>query len=111
MDFLIWNATPVYKGNQPQPAQSTGLLAGLGRMLGGGGAPTYKTLNRASVQAPAPSASWWPVSSAAPVYKTATAGAGATDGSSPDDSSPDDGDGESDPTCVCDDQATVVVIE
>lgn len=108
MDSLIWNATPVYKGNQPQPAQSTGLLAGLGRMLGGGGAPTYKTLNRASVQAPAPSASWWPVSSAAPVYKTATAG--GTDGSSPDDSSPDDGDGESDPVCVCDDQATQVVI-
>ncbi len=108
MDILIWNATPAYKGNQPQPAPSSGLIAGLARLLGGGGAPAYKTLHGQGAQAPVPSASWWPVSSSAPVYKTAIAG--AADASSPDDSSPDEGDDDSDPVCVCDDQATQVVI-
>ena len=68
MNF-IWNAAPGYKGNQLQPAR-TGLLTGLGSMLGGV-TPVYKSVGSARAQAPARSSSWWPTFSAAPVYKTA----------------------------------------
>lgn len=109
MDFLIWNATPAYKGNQPQPARA-GLLAGLGSLLGGGGAPAYKTVGGTNAQASASSSSWWPTFSAAPVYKTASPSAAVDDAIDLNAPSPDEGDDTSDPTCVCDDQATQVVI-
>ena len=105
MNF-IWNAAPGYKGNQLQPARN-GLLAGLGSMLGGV-TPVYKTAGSASAQAPASSSGWWPVFSAATVYKTAQPSAAAS--AAPNISSPDDGDDGSDPVCVCDDETTEVVV-
>ena len=106
MDFLIWTAAPAYKGNQLQPAR-TGLLAGLGGVLGGV-TPVYKNVGNASAQAPASSSSWWPTFSAAPVYKTAQASAAAS--AAPSTCSPDVGDDEPDPVCVCDDETTEVVV-
>ncbi len=106
MDFLIWNAAPGYKGNQLQPAR-TGLLAGLGNVLGGV-TPVYKTVGGQGAQAPASSSGWWPVSSAAPVYKTAQSSAAAS--AAPNTLSPDEGADDSDPVCVCDDETTEVVI-
>ena len=105
MNF-IWNATPAYKGNQLQPAR-TGLLAGLGSVFGGV-TPVYKTAGSASAQAPASSSGWWPVFSAAPVYKTAQSSVAAS--AAPSTSSPDDGDDGSDPVCVCDEETTEVVV-
>ena len=103
---FIWNATPAYKGNQQQPA-STGLLAGLGGVFGGV-TPVYKSVGNASAQAPAASSSWWPVFSAAPVYKTAPSNVAAS--SAPSTASPDDGGDGSDPVCVCDEATTEVVV-
>ena len=107
MDFLIWNAAPAYKGNQLQPARA-GLLAGLGGVLGGGVTPAYKTASVASAQAPATSSGWWPVSSAAPVYKTAQSSVAAS--AAPNASAPNEGDDAPDPVCVCDDEVTQVVV-
>ena len=106
MDFLIWTATPAYKGNHLQPARS-GLLAGLGGALGGA-TPAYKTVDSVSAQASARSSSWWPVFSAAPVYKTAQSSVAAS--AAPSMASPGDGGDGSDPVCVCDDEATQVVV-
>ena len=106
MDFLIWNAAPAYKGNHLQPARS-GLLAGLGDVLGGV-TPVYKSVGNASAQAPASSSSWWPTFSAAPVYKTAQSS--VADSAAPCTSSPDEGSDESDPVCVCDEATTEVVV-
>lgn len=100
----IWNAAPAYKGNQLQPARA-GLLAGLGGVFGGV-TPVYNTVGNASAQAPASSSGWWPVFSAATVYKTAQQSAAAS--SVPSSSSP--ADDEADPLCVCDDEATQVVV-
>ena len=105
MNF-IWNAAPGYKGNQLQPAR-TGLLTGLGSMLGGV-TPVYKSVGSARAQAPARSSSWWPTFSAAPVYKTAQSSAAAS--AAPNTLSPDEGADVSDPVCVCDDETTEVVI-
>ena len=105
MNF-IWNAAPGYKGNQLQPAR-TGLLAGLGSMLGGV-TPVYKSVGSARAQAPARSSSWWPTFSAAPVYKTAQSSAAAS--AAPNTLSPDECADDSDPVCVCDDETTEVVI-
>ncbi len=106
MNFLIWNAAPGYKGTQLQPVR-TGLLAGLGSMLGGV-TPVYKTVGGQGAQAPAPSSGWWPMSSTAPVYKTARSSAAAS--TAPYSPSSDVGDDESDPVCVCDDETTQVVV-
>ncbi len=106
MDFLIWTAAPAYKGNQLQPAR-TGLLAGLGGVLGGV-TPVYKNVGNASAQASARSSSWWPTFSAAPVYKTAQSSVAAS--AAPCASSPDEGEDESDPVCVCDETTTEVVV-
>ena len=106
MDFLIWNATPGYKGNHLQPARA-GLLAGLGNVLGGV-TPVYKTVGSVSAQAPAPSSSWRPVASAAAVYKTAQPSVAAS--AAPCAQSPDEGDDAPDPVCVCDDETTEVVV-
>lgn len=106
MDFLIWNASPAYKGNQLQPARA-GLLAGLGNVLGGV-TPVYKSVGSASAQASASSSSWWPTFSAAPVYKTAQSSVAAS--AAPCAPSPDEGDDASDPVCVCDDETTEVVV-
>jgi len=106
MDFLIWTADPAYKGNQLQPAR-TGLLAGLGGVLGGV-TPVYSSVGNASAQAIASSSSWWPTFSSAPVYKTAQASAAASTG--PCTASPDEGDDAPDPVCVCDDDTTEVVV-
>jgi len=103
---FIWNATPAYKGNQQQPA-STGLLAGLGGVFGSV-TPDYKSVGNASAQASASSSSWWPVFSAAPVYKTAPSSVAAS--SAPSTASPDDGGDGSDPVCVCDEATTEVVV-
>ena len=103
---LIWNATPAYKGNQQQPA-STGLLTGLGGVFGGV-TPVYKSVGNASAQAPAPSSSWWPVASAAPVYKTAQSSVAAS--VAPCAQSSDVDDDAPDPVCVCDDETTEVVV-
>jgi len=106
MDLFIFNAAPGYKGNQLQPAR-TGLLAGLGGVLGGV-TPVYSSVGNASAQAPASSSSWWPTFSAAPVYKTAQASVAAS--SAPCTASPDEGDVASDPVCVCDEATTEVVV-
>ena len=106
MDFLIWSASPAYKGNHLQPAR-TGLLAGLGNVLGGV-TPVYKTAGSASAQAPASSSSWWPTFSAAPVYKTAQSSVAAS--ATPCAQSPDEGDDAPDPVCVCDEATTEVVV-
>jgi hypothetical protein len=106
MDFLIWNASPAYRGNQLQPARS-GLLAGLGGVFGGV-TPVYKSVGNASAQASASSSSWWPTFSAAPVYKTAQTSAAAS--TAPSTCSPDVGDDAPDPVCVCDDETTEVVV-
>ena len=106
MNFLIWSASPAYKGNQLQPARS-GLLAGLGSVLGGV-TPVYKNVGNARAQASTSSSSWWPTFSAAPVYKTAQSSVAAS--AAPCTSSPDEGDDGSDPVCVCDEATTEVVV-
>jgi hypothetical protein len=106
MDFLIWSASPAYKGNHLQPAR-TGLLAGLGGVLGGV-TPVYRSVGIAGAQAPTSSSSWWPTFSAAPVYKTAQSSVAAS--AAPCALSPDEGSDESDPVCVCDEATTEVVV-
>ena len=71
MEFLYRSATPAYKGNQAQPNQRTGLLAGLGTGLGGGATPAYRTVAGANAQASGPARSWWRAFAVTPSYKTA----------------------------------------
>ena len=69
MDAIRCNVTPAYKGIQTQP-QRAGLLAGLGRLIGCGPAPVYRTADGGSVQAPAPCPWWCRLFSVTPIYKT-----------------------------------------
>src|SRR5262249_8995172 len=114
MEFLYRIATPAYKGSQAQPTHTTGLLAGLGAVVGGagavvgGGGPAYRTAADASVHTPAPARSWWQPFAVTPSYKTAAPCAvDSTDSCAP---SPDDGDGDADPASGCAEQAMQVVI-
>ncbi len=108
MEFLYRNATPAYGGSQAQPTQKTGLLAGLGSVIGSGTTPAYKTLGGARAQALAPSRSWLRAFAVTPSYKTAaTRPVDLDDPCAP---SPDDGGGDADPAGGCDDQALQVVI-
>jgi hypothetical protein len=109
MEFLYRSATPAYKGSHTQPAQSTGPLAGLGAVLGGGGAtPAYQTVAGASAQAPAPARSWWQAFTVTPSYKTAEPC--AADHVAPGEPSPDGEDGDAGPEGECDDPGLQVVI-
>ena len=107
MEFLYRNATPVYRGSQAQPNQRTGLLAGLGSVVGGGATPAYKTLDGASAQASAPSRNWSRVFAVTPSYKTA---APCADYVAPGEPSPDGEDGDEDPEGGCSEPAMQVVI-
>lgn len=74
MELLYRNATPAYKGSQARPTRKTGLLSGLGSLIGCGARPAYRTVDGASAQAPAPCRSWWQVFAVTPSYKTAAPG-------------------------------------
>ena len=108
MEFLYRNATPAYRGSQAQPNQRTGLLAGLGSVIGGGATPVYKTHGGASAQAPATSRSWLRAFAVTPSYKTAAPC--AADHVAPGEPSPDGDDGDADPANGCAEQAMQVVI-
>ena len=108
MEFLYRNATPVYRGSQAQPNQRTGLLAGLGSVVGSGAMPAYKTLDRASAQAPARSRGWWQAFAVTPSYRTAAPC--AADHVAPGEPSPDGNDGDEDPAGGCSEPAMQVVI-
>ena len=95
--------------NQAQPTQTTGLLSGLGSVLGGGATPAYKTRDGARAQAPATSRSWLRAFAVTPSYKTAPPRPADRD-DDPCVPSPDDGDGDADPARGCADQAMQVVI-
>jgi len=107
MEFLYRNATPAYKGSQAQPNQRTGLLAGLGSVVGSGAAPAYRTMDGASAQAPASSRNWWRAFAVTPSYRTATP---CTDHVAPGEPSPDGGDGDEEPAGGCSETAMQVVI-
>src|SRR5262249_13401584 len=108
MEFLYRSAIPAYKGTHTQPTQSTGLLAGLGSVLGGGATPAYKTVAGANAQASAPARSWWRAVAVTPAYKTAAPC--EADPVAPCEPSPDGGDGDAGPEGECADQAMQVVI-
>jgi len=108
MEFLYRSATPAYRGSQTQPTQPTGLLAGLGSVLGSGATPAYKTVAGASAQASAPVRSWWQAFAVTPSYKTAPPY--DADHGEPCAPSPDDGDGAAEPARGCAEQAMQVVI-
>ena len=84
MDFLYRNATPGYKGTQPQP--KNGFLSGLLGNLFGGGTPSYTTLDSRGAQASTPTRSWWQAFVTTPSYKTALYADGSDSSSAPDDS-------------------------
>lgn len=87
MELLYRNATPSYKGINPQQA-STSLPSGIMSCLFAGGTPSYqKAANSNGASAPASAQSWWRALSSTPVYKTASA-AGVDES----EVSPDDGD-------------------
>ena len=73
MEFLYRTAAPAYRGCSSQPKQRTGLLAGLGCYLfGGGSAPTYRTKDgRNGAAAPTAQRCWWQAFPATPSYKAA----------------------------------------
>jgi hypothetical protein len=107
MEFLYRNATPAYKGSHARPTR-TGLLAGLGSVLGSGARPAYRTVTGANAQASAPARSWLRAFAVTPSYKTAAQCAAApADPCAP---SPDEGDDNTEPACGCDDQPMQVVI-
>ena len=106
MEFFYRNATPVYQGSQAQPAQRTGLLAELGSAIGGAGAaPAYRTVDGASVQAPASSKNWLRAFAVTPSYKTAAPC--AADCVAPGEPSPD---GDEEPAGGCSESEMQVVI-
>src|SRR5262245_46763903 len=106
MEFLYRNA-PAYKGNQAQPTQRTGLLAGLGS-VGRGAAPAYKTLAGSSAQAPAPTRNWLRSLAVTPSYKTAALC--AQEHTNPCAPSLEEGVSGADPAGGCDEPAMQVVI-
>jgi hypothetical protein len=108
MEYLYRSATPAYKGNHAQPSKPTGLLAGLGSVMGGGATPAYRTVVDASAHAPAQARSWWQAFAVTPSYKAAAPC--MADASDPCASSPDDGDDDADPERGCAEQAMQVVI-
>jgi hypothetical protein len=73
MEFLYRTATPAYRGCSPQSKQRTGLLAGLGCYLfGGGTAPTYRTKHGTNgAAAPTAPRCWWQAFPTTPSYKAA----------------------------------------
>ena len=108
MEFLYRSATPAYRGNQAQPNQRTGLLAGLGPGLGGGATPAYKTVAGANAQASAPARSWWRAFAVTPSYRTAAPC--AVDPVAPGEPSPDGEDGGADAAGECDPALQVVIL-
>ena len=105
MDFLYRNATPGYKGTQPQPQVKNGPLSGLFCNLLGGRTPSYKTLDARGAQASTPARCWWQAFVTTPSYKTALRSAdGSVSSSTPDDCR----EAETDQDCPC--EATQVVI-
>jgi hypothetical protein len=106
MEFLYRNASPVYKGVQPQQA-STSLPSGMMSCLFAG-TPSYKTARGKSASAPVPARSWWDAWNPTPVYKTVSTVACVDEsGVSPDNGdAPDDAGGCGD----AGDQAPEVVI-
>ncbi len=108
MEFLYRSATPAYRGSQAQPNQRTGLLAGLGSVIGSSATPAYKTLDGASVRAPASSRSWLRVFAATPSYKTAAPC--TADHVAPGEPSPNGEDGDEDPAAGCAPPLQVVIL-
>jgi len=110
MEFLYRSATPAYKGIPAQPKQRTGALAGLGSVLGGSATPAYKSLDGASVRAPASSRRWWQAFAVTPSYRTAAPC--AADQVAPGEPSPDgdNGDSDADPERGCDPPLQVVIL-
>ena len=72
MEFLYRNATPVYKGINPQQA-STSLPSGIMNSLFASGTPSYKTARGSGASALTPARSWWRAFDPTPVYKTTPA--------------------------------------
>ena len=108
MELLYRNTTPTYKGSHAQPTRPTGLLAGLGSVMGGGVTPAYRTVADASAHAPAQARSWWQAFAVTPSYQTVAPC--DVDPADPCEPSPDEGDDDADRAEECAEQAMQVVI-
>jgi hypothetical protein len=108
MEFLYRHATPAYKGSHAQPTKPTGVLSGLGSVLGGGATPAYKTRDELSARAPMSTRSWLRMFEVTPSYKTAPPR--PADPTDPCAEAPDDGADGAATACGCDEPMTQIVI-